>query len=247
MMRSLLWKEWHEQGWRIAFGCVMVGAFTAIGLNVRILPDEAIIVFTMLFGAFLMPLLMAMGLISPEHSDGTLAALFALPAAPWKSLTAKLLFGALGCLLPLTIAAAITAAVAGDRELDTRRWLTLYVGASVFASVFLLWIVLLGARQPTEARVGLVGIAVFIACVVAAIASAASEGYHSVPGPNLGPLLWIINPLALLRVTFDLAVPRGSAFDNHGGPVILLTQPVLTILALYWLACRYRSLGKVRP
>jgi hypothetical protein len=89
--------------------------------------------------------------------------------------------------------------------------------------------------------------AMLTAYAMAAVASAGAEWFHSVPGPNvIGPCLWIINPLALLWVTFDLVQP-GNGFENHGGPTILRIQPVVTILALCWLARRYRNLGKVRP
>ena len=25
-MQSLLWKEWHEQSWKLAFSCILLGA-----------------------------------------------------------------------------------------------------------------------------------------------------------------------------------------------------------------------------
>jgi hypothetical protein len=40
MMRSLIWKEWHEQRWQLAFGCVMLMSFAAIALRARLVSDE---------------------------------------------------------------------------------------------------------------------------------------------------------------------------------------------------------------
>ena len=39
-MHSLLWKEWHEQSWKLGFGCVVLGALALIGLHSRIIADE---------------------------------------------------------------------------------------------------------------------------------------------------------------------------------------------------------------
>ena len=53
MIRKLLWKEWHEQRWKAAFGCVILMAFTAIGLKTRLVPDEVIIALGIFIGAIL--------------------------------------------------------------------------------------------------------------------------------------------------------------------------------------------------
>jgi len=42
MLRALLWKEWHEQRWRVALATVWLLGMSAIGLKTRILPDAAI-------------------------------------------------------------------------------------------------------------------------------------------------------------------------------------------------------------
>src|SRR5689334_8801214 len=39
-MRSLLWKEWHEQSWKLAFGCVVLAALAVIGLRARVVADD---------------------------------------------------------------------------------------------------------------------------------------------------------------------------------------------------------------
>ncbi len=42
-IRSLLWKEWHEQRWRMAFGCVQMAAFAGDRPDRRILPDIVVL------------------------------------------------------------------------------------------------------------------------------------------------------------------------------------------------------------
>lgn len=42
MTRALLWKEWREQRWKMAFGRVMLCGFCAIGLQTRLIPDVVV-------------------------------------------------------------------------------------------------------------------------------------------------------------------------------------------------------------
>src|SRR4051794_24144458 len=112
MFRSLVWKEWHEQRWRLWFGIALLATFTAIGLRTRIMPDEQIVVMTILVGGMLFPLMVAMGLVAPERAEGTIVRLLALPVPPWKVLAAKALVGAGVCAAPMLVSTLIGAVIA---------------------------------------------------------------------------------------------------------------------------------------
>lgn len=235
MIRSLLWKEWHEQWWRIAFGCVIIGATMALGLKVRIIPDENLIESAMVFGMVIMPLLMAMGLVAPERADGTLSALLALPVAPFKVLIVKLLMGVLGCLLPMATAAIATAAIAHGREIRSQQMLILFAGASIFATVMLLWFMAFGVTQPTEARVALVGLAVLIASVCEALVCFVICAW-------LETIMCF--PVALIRAVFLMA---GTKSDQH--PELSTTMAAQALMAILLLGCtvvRFHRLARAR-
>lgn len=118
MIKSLLWKEWCEQRWRLAFGCVMMTAFVAVGLKTRIVPDEGIIVMSLGIGAFLLPILIEMGLIAAERADGSLTALLVLPTRTRAVLAAKMCMAAVALAAPFVATATISCLMAGGREVD---------------------------------------------------------------------------------------------------------------------------------
>ncbi|MBN2583306.1 MAG: ABC transporter permease subunit [Planctomycetes bacterium] len=160
MWRKLIWKEWCEQRWRLAFGCVLFGGFTLIGLSTRMMEDEMVIAFGLIFGAPLMVLLTSMAPLAGEREEGTMAVLVALPLRPWKILLVKTLMAVAVCLAPLVVILAVTLAVAGDRELTFRRILEFHALSMGFSAMLLVWSLAFGARMATEARAALVTLAV---------------------------------------------------------------------------------------
>ncbi|MDB5295230.1 MAG: hypothetical protein JWO31_1213, partial [Phycisphaerales bacterium] len=93
-MRILLWKEWHEQRWKLGFSSLLLAAFALIGLRSRVVADEAVLAVLTTLGTLLLPVLAVVGLVPPERADGTLEALLALPVRPGRVLAAKALAGA---------------------------------------------------------------------------------------------------------------------------------------------------------
>ena len=162
MWRSLVWKEWHEQRWRLWFGAALLGMFTLIGLRTRIMPDEQIVILTIMIGGMGLPLMVAMGLVAPERAEGTIVRLMALPVPPWKVVAAKGLIGGLVCVAPILVSAAIALLIAGDRELAWGELLGLYAMAMGTTLVMFSWLTAVAIRQPSEARAALVGIAVVV-------------------------------------------------------------------------------------
>lgn len=228
-MRKLIWKEWHEQSWKLAFGCIVLGALALIGLQSRVIADESILMWVCLLGFTLLPVLASTGLIAAERAEGSFESLLAMPIAPWRILAAKTVVGLAMCVGPMLVAAAISFFVAGDREIERSTILGLY-GRSVLVSVSLfVWMLALTARLPSEARAGLVAVGICI-CWMLVTAGLAR--------PTVPPILLALSPFAYIRtwsVTNPLEVPNREQIDPQAAgffAAALLTQAL--IVAVLW-------------
>ena len=167
-MRRLIWKEWHEQRWKLGFGCVILTAFAAIGLRSRLVPDEMLLMAVALIGATLLPVLSSMGLVAPERSDGSLHTLLALPVRAREILVAKTLMGVALCAGPMVTAMAASLLVAGGREMANQSIVDFYLMSILAILSLFMWMFAVSAHLPTEARAGLMGLAVVVCCGVVA-------------------------------------------------------------------------------
>jgi ABC-type transport system involved in multi-copper enzyme maturation permease subunit len=157
-MRSLLWKEWHEQSWKLAFSCILLGAMAAIGLHSRIISDSDTMIWVCLVGMAL-PISYSSGLLPAERDDGYFESLIALPVTPWKILLATTFMGLVLCIVPFGLALGVTLLTAGDREMSDLAVIALYV-RSIFAAVILfVWMMTLTSQLPNETRAGLLSVA----------------------------------------------------------------------------------------
>ena len=177
-MRQLIWKEWHEQSWRLGFGCVVLGAMAMIGLHARIIADEVMMMWVCFIGITLLPVLSVASLLPAERSEGTFESLLALPVAPWKILTAKTVMGLLLCAGPLIVSAIISLLISGRREMLLRDILLLYANSTLSAVSLFLWMMALTSRLPSEARAGLVASGILI---IWSLATARAGLIRSVP------------------------------------------------------------------
>ena len=234
MWRSLVWKEWHEQRWRLGFGIFLVGTFTLIGLRTRIVPDEQIIIFSMMIGGMFFPLMVAMGLVAPERVEGTIVRLLALPVPAWKVLAAKAVVGGIVCVAPMVVSGAIACVVAGDREMAWGELIGLYAMATgITVSVFT-WLTAAGVRQPSEARAGLMGIGVAAgwSLVIATSSMLAIELFH-----DQTLIAWVaaFSPFGLTALRGGDAPPS----------VVIGIQVVMFAAVWAWAAWRMGKPGKV--
>jgi len=160
MIRALLWKEWSEHRWRLAFGCVLLMAYMALGLKTRLVEDEAIFGSGLMLGAGLLPLLAVMGAVAEDRAEGTLARLLELPVRPWLVLLVKTLMGLAVCVGPLAGATAVALVMAGGREVSAAMMVKLCGNVGGVTALFFVWSLAFAVRQPSEARAALVAIAV---------------------------------------------------------------------------------------
>jgi len=232
MIRALLWKEWHEQRWKLAFGCVIMMGVTAIGLKTRMVPDEPIVMLSTILGAFILPILIGMGVIATERAEGTLPSLLALPVRPWRILAVKMTIGAIALAMPFIGSTAAACLIAGAREVEISRILLSYACGFGFGLTLLIWMTAFGIRQPTEARAGLVGIAVVL-----------GSGVINIIGDELFGNPWDDVILAIFPFGFFDVV------DYYRGNLLLaviIAQVVISIGLVIWTTIRLAKPGRTK-
>jgi len=224
-MRQLIWKEWHEQNWRLGFGCIVLGAMALIGLHARLIADDDMMLWVGFIGITLLPVLSSTGLLPAERSEGSFESLLALPVAPWKILAAKTAMGLLLCVGPLAVAAAISLIVAGGREMTDGDIVHFYAASSIAAVSLFIWMMALTSRLPSEGRSALVAIGILIIWSIAT-GSAAAGGLNSEAAPRL------------LKATSPLMSVWAS--DPNSLPLIavVIVQAIIAIALWTWMARR---------
>jgi hypothetical protein len=232
MTRSLIWKEWHEQRWKLGFGCLVLSALTFVGLRSRVVADETFLNGVCVLAMSLLPLLACMGLIAPERSDGSLSALLALPIASWRVLAVKTLLGVALCVVPMLAAAAISVATAGGREISTGNMIGLWARSAAVSLSLFAWMLGLSIRLPTEARAGMIclGVLVFWAMILAALPKSHNVQVSD-PFDILPRWVWVVCP-------FVFGFP--NAVRHQAMPLVVQ----LTIaVALWWAAVRWLTVA----
>ena len=233
-LRSLWWKEWREQRWKLAFGVVILGALTAVGLRARIIPDIGIIFCGMILGAFALPLLVAMGLVAGERAEGSFGTLLALPERPWRILAVKLSVAVLTVLAPLALALLIVLIMAGGRELNARQIGTIYLTIGWIGLNFLFWVLAFAIAQPTEARVGLVALGVGTLWLIWVLAANSLQTMFATQREWLRFLFWRTHPFWCIDRTAD----GSQSFE------IPFLQYVVLVFILSWIFYRFARLAR---
>lgn len=228
MFRAILWKEWREQRWKLAFGCVLLMGTCAIGLKTRAMHADNLLVLVAMLGVLVLPLLTTIELVASDREERALGFLMALPYPAWRVFWVKAGVTLLNTLLPLLGAIALWFAVE-RRQSDFAELRMLPIWSSWIAASLVLWTAALGMRQPTEARVALVGIVVIVFWLFSIAVLDALR---------VMPLLGLFNPFAVSIDVHHLS--RYWAGRMH---VPWIAQSVVLILISLWGARRYARLG----
>jgi hypothetical protein len=160
MRMPIIWKEWHEQRWRLAFGTVMLVGLIGSLAAAHIMSDAEVFAIIGVASAFVLPLYSAMGVFAPERSAGTLTFYASKPAKPLAVFMAKWFFGWLNVVVPVIAAMAFTSLVSGDS-------LPFLTGRPVFASLCFGTILYtmtccFAPSKSSEAFVGLTGLLILL-------------------------------------------------------------------------------------
>lgn len=201
MVRSLFWKEWMEQRWWLLLGCFLMVGFTTVGLQARVIEDAMVMLVAAIIGAVVLPIVIAMGLVAPEREGGTMPTLLRLPARPVLAFAAKTAVGALAVAVPLLAAGVVAWLIAGGREIPSMSILRRFVQCVPVAVAVLIWTTVLGIRQPSEARVGIVGVAFLLTCTVVTVALARLTVFPLWSGGGIEVVDWMLSivPVRLVQ------------------------------------------------
>jgi ABC-type transport system involved in multi-copper enzyme maturation permease subunit len=212
-MRSLLWKEWHEQRWKLAFGSLILAAFALVGLRARVIADATMLEAVCLIAVPLLSVLSSTGLVPAERDEGTLETLLALPVHPAIIFAVKSLVGVLLCTVPIILAAAVGVAVAGGREISAAAIVGLHLRTLAATLSLYFWMLALTVRLPTETRAALVTMGVLMMWMIVTLGLTQSWTPQMLPSP-----FWLLDPLVFLlgfkdgkwAVSLGLAAPVQS-------------------------------------
>jgi hypothetical protein len=234
MMSSLIWKEWHEQSWKLGFGSLVLCALALIGLHSRIIDDESMVMFVCFLGVILLPVLSSTGLVPAERSEGSLESLLALPVTSRQILAAKTAIGVLLCVVPLLLSGIVSALAVGGREMATSDMLDLYARSALAAISLFASMLALTIRLPSETRAGLLAIGLLIFWMLA------TEGLRL---PSVPQLVFDISPLAFVyrretgreawRIIWSLSPLAG----------VLIIQALIVAILWWWASKRLAGGG----
>ena len=227
-MRQLIWKEWHEQAWKLAFGCIVLGAFAFIGLRTRILPDEEMLLWVCFPAIGLLPLLAATGLVPTERSDGTFNTLAALPVPMRTIVWIKIAVGLLLCVGPLAVTMAISLGFVGGRKMNDSVIIALFVRSMLSAAAVFVWMFAASIRLPTEARAAMVSIGVLLFWLMASTGMAWAK--H-----------WTLSTIS--PVSFSALAQLSNTHLATGAPSLTLNLLVETLIAATLCAYATRSVS----
>jgi hypothetical protein len=224
MISSLIWKEWHEQRWKLGFASVILVSFGAIGLRARLIPDLGVVIVVLAIACVLLPVLVSMGMIAPERASGSLAMLMALPVRPARLFAVKASAGIVLCAVPMVLTAAASWLIAGGREIGSAEMLGLYARATGVILFAYLWMLAVTVQLPSEARAGLVAAGLL---VIIFLASAPLMDLPTQPHE----LRWLaaLTPMGLFQGIIDWQ-------GNEPVPIwaVLVTQAFIAALVWWW-------------
>lgn len=160
MIKPLIWKEFCEQRWKMAFGTTMLLFFTGALLAAGVASNNEIVLIIWLFGGLLLALYSAMGVFAPERTDRTVTFLISKPIAIWKVFACKWFFGWLNFVVPMLVCTVCLQFVA-------LKWPGIHIVRSLLGSIgvatmFYSMICCFAPRKSSEAFVGFVGLIVFL-------------------------------------------------------------------------------------
>jgi hypothetical protein len=203
MASPIIWKEWHEQRWKLVFGTVMMLFFAGAMAAARVMTSKEAVVGVWVFGGFILSLYSAMGAFAPEWTGGTLTFLVSKPLNPGKVFLAKWLFGWLNVIVPMAACGLLALLIDGRRLAFPKDVLIGPLAGAWMAMVFYTMTCCLAPRRAGEAQVGFFGLMVGLAYVLHAMLFQAAWGSPgAIHQPLFTEIIGSVNPLYVLE-TFD--------------------------------------------
>lgn len=228
MISPIVWKEWHEQRWKMAFGTVMLVFFTGSMAAARVLSAREAATGVWVFGGMILSLYSAMGVFAPERTGGTVTFLASKPLDPRAVFLTKWFFGWLNIILPMAACGLLIVVLEGSQVVNWDAFVVRpAVGASV-ATMFYTMTCCLAPRRWGEAQVGFFGLMVLLAYFLHMVicthwVSNSLSTSLSAPVPAI--ILGALNPLDLLA-----QLDPGGAMR---APIVIPVQLILFTLVMW--------------
>lgn len=235
---NLAWREWHEHKGKAA---VVTAIMLACMLRALIRGNEVVadFAFATLVAVFA-TVFMAMSIVAGERADGSLAFVRSLPVERWKAAAVRLLAGACLSVAPILVTGLVTVAtmaVVGSNG-GVRDVCLVIIGMSGFCLSLYFWITATAIHQPSQFRVGVVGVAVLFIWFSLAILFAPPIGLN--PQPILPPgLIRIIEDIGPLGWGRGMEIPPGPPRAS-----LLAWQPLVLCFLFVVSAANYGLPGR---
>lgn len=189
-IRQMIWKESYESLPSLILGIFMQAGFTAVALHSRLIPDVAVMIFCIIM-SWIFAAIWGMSPVGGERQNGSFGFLMTLPIRPWKVLLSKLVVAMIGVAIPLTASWFLFVVMAGERELVRPFMQYGFLGGMVGSTSMTCWVICVGIRQPTEARVAMTGLGVLFVMWLLLVAISALNLITS----QIGLLLTALTPI----------------------------------------------------
>ncbi len=239
MLRPLLWKEWHEQRWKLLFGTVILLFFTGTFVAAKMTTSKEVVVVIWIFGGLILSLYSAMGIIAPEKSSHTISFLISKPAKAWEIFACKWFFGWLNFVVPMIICIlclpimnllAKTEHIFGIKEI-VRGSVMMICMATMFYTMTCCF----APKKSSEAFVGfvglMIGLAIFIHLMLVDSILKSNFFYQSTKAPFWQQITVFINPL------FWAAAEGQSKVPGANLNILFIEQAILFVLVV-WVGLR---------
>ncbi len=236
MIMPLIWKEWHEQRWKLAFGTVVLLFFTGSFLAAKVTTERELLVVIWLLGGLVLSLYSAMGIFAVESSNNTTTFLASKPVKSWKVFACKWFFGWLNFAVPMlacSLFMAFNVLKMGPEYIFGLKSIIRGTTATVcMATMFYTMTCCLAKRKSSEAYVGFTGLVIFFIFFVHMIFTdrLVEPALDNIDLFYLQEIFFFINPL----FWFTQIIP--SSCDIHVG--ILFIVQALLFAVVIWIGLR---------
>ena len=151
MFKRLLWKEWHENLWKLCFCASVSLAMTALLFRIRLFPDLATCHAISMVMTFILPFIYAMDLFAGDMSHRTIHLLFKLPVPRWQIFLSKILVALLGFGMTFIATGLTMEAITRGRETDAGILIRTHLIFSMCSVLILAWFSVFGCQNRSEA------------------------------------------------------------------------------------------------
>ena len=224
MFRSLLWKEWKENLWKLLFCSAASVAFSAILFRIRIVPDVDICILLSFVQMFAVPMIYALDIFSGEMSNRTIHLLFKIPVPRWMIFFSKYIVTVIGILVIFLISGVSMEIMTHGREARILFLFKTNLLCGMAGLVLFTWFCVFGCQSRNEAGSMAAMFSVFIGWGIVLLWS------------NLCEVAWAERfvPYSLIFMRITKVGPVGTAFSQ-----------IIASAAVLGIACyRYTSIRR---